>query len=94
MLNIKLYVILSILVFNLLEESCAKKHSKNFCRGGGGRNPEWIDIDSIDCKYFLKCYKMYSFRVYYTFDVAIHILMHPQASSISFKHLSFSLVLI
>ena len=61
MSQIKLYVILSILVFNLLEESWARGgggkstgRRNKLCRGGGGGGGP---SGSTDCKYcFLKKY--------------------------------------
>ena len=61
MSQIKLYVILSILVFNLLEEACARGgggkstgRRNKLCRGGGGGGGP---SGSTDCKYcFLKKY--------------------------------------
>ena len=61
MLKIKLYVILSILVFNLFEESCARGgggktvgRRNKFCRGGSGGGGGGGPSGSTDCKYFLK----------------------------------------
>ena len=60
MSKIKLYVILSLLVFNLLETSCARGKSRGSdrrrtgnrpCVGGGPSGPRGPS-GSIDCKYF------------------------------------------
>ena len=74
MSKIKLYVILSILVFNLFEESCARGQGRargsdrrrtgnRPCVGGGPSGPRGPS-GSIDCKYFLCSFSLMNALVY------------------------------
>ena len=104
MLFIKLYVILStLLFFNLFKESCAglsgtaAVHSNSNRGGGGGSSVgsrktfestggknSGVDLCSIDCEYLFILNLTYCTLVS-TFDVVIHILMHPKSHSILFN---------